>query len=170
MIEVNGQPGVWFISLDAERWLAVKAARRFFHLPYFHAAMKLSARGERIEHQSERHARQNRVAFHGAYWPTGAPYLAQPGTLEHFLTERYCLYTQTPKGVLLRADVHHAPWPLQPAAAEIAENTIATAQGIAASGPPVLLHFARRIDVIVWSPTPVNPFPAKGISPVEARQ
>lgn len=154
-VEVNGKPGVWFVSLDAERWLAVWAARRFFHLPYFHAAMNLRRVDGRIEYRSERRIESNRVAFRGSYWPTGEPYEAKNGTLEYFLTERYCLYTQDRDGVILRADVHHQPWRLQPAAAQIEENTIATAQGINLTGPPACLHFSKRIDVVVWSPKPV---------------
>jgi hypothetical protein len=52
--------------------------------------------------------------------------------------------------VLLRAEIHHAPWSLQTATAEIAESTIGDAQGIALPGPPPLLHFSRRLDVVVW--------------------
>jgi uncharacterized protein YqjF (DUF2071 family) len=71
-------------------------------------------------------------------------------TLEHFLTARYCLYTTSPDGALLRAEVHHAPWPLQRAYADIEENSIASGQGLVLDGPPSLLHFSRRLDVVVW--------------------
>ena len=77
---------------------------------------------------------------------------ATPGTLEHWLTERYSLYAVTPNGILFRTEVHHHPWPLQHAAAEFEVNTISAAGGLPVSGPPALLHFARRIDVVIWSP------------------
>ncbi len=38
-VTVNGKPGVYFFSLDAASQLAVRVARRFFHLPYFDAHM-----------------------------------------------------------------------------------------------------------------------------------
>ena len=98
-----------------------------------------------------------RIAFRGAYWPTGAAFESRRGTIEHFLTERYCLFTQTPAGDILDAHVHHLPWPLQPAAAEIEENTIARAVGIDLAGPPPLLHFSRRLDVAIWSAGRVRP-------------
>jgi uncharacterized protein YqjF (DUF2071 family) len=86
------------------------------------------------------------------YRPTSPVYTATPGTLEHWLTERYCLYAQSAGGVLYRTEVHHIQWPLQHAAAEFDANTISAAGGLPISGPPIHLHFARRIDVVVWSP------------------
>lgn len=103
---------------------------------------------------SVRRSSAMRVAFKAAYWPIGPVYESTPGTLEHFLTERYCLYTSTAQGKLLRAEVHHWPWPLQAAAADIEENLIAQPQGIAIEGAP-LLHFSRRLDVIIWPPDEV---------------
>ena len=146
----GGRPGVWFVSLDAANPLAVWAARTFFHLPYFHADMTVDARGERIVYRSVRRDSVGTVEFAGTYGPTSPVYRATRGSLEHFLTERYCLYAYTSDGALLRTDVHHAPWPLQRAEADITTNTIAGSQGIAVAGAPPLLHFSRHIDVIVW--------------------
>src|SRR5688572_17977314 len=87
-VELDGKPGVWFLSLDATNALAVWAARRFFHLPYFRADMRLSQSGDSIDYVSAR--RQSSFAFRGAYRPLGAVYDSAPGTLENFLTERYC--------------------------------------------------------------------------------
>ena len=74
-----------------------------------------------------------------------------PGTLEHWLTERYCLYAQSADRSIWRNDVHHVPWPLQAAEASILQNTYLASHGLAVQGPPALLHFARRIDVVVWN-------------------
>lgn len=150
-VEMGGRPGVWFISLDATNPLAVWAARRFFHLPYFHADIELRTEGERIHYVSRRKDGAARVEFRGTYWPITSVYESKPGTLEHFLTERYCLYAQARDGSILRGEVHHVPWPLQGARAEIEVNEVAGPQGIEIQGPPALLHFSRRIDVAVWS-------------------
>jgi uncharacterized protein YqjF (DUF2071 family) len=146
----EGRPGVWFVSLDATNPLAVWAARTFFHLPYFHADMTVETRGERIVYRSTRRDSGRSVAFAGTYGPTSPVYRATPGSLEHFLTERYCLYAYASDSALLRTDVHHAPWPLQRAEADITTNTIAGPQGIAIAGAPAFLHFSRHIDVIAW--------------------
>jgi uncharacterized protein len=149
-VEADGKPGVWFVSLDAANRLAVWGARRFFHLPYFFASMDTRDDGQRIHYSSVRRTPDRRVVFRGTFGPTSPVFRSVPGALEHFLTERYCLYTQKPSGQIARAEIHHPPWPLQTATAEIAENSVADAQGVPLSGPPVLLHFSRRLDVVVW--------------------
>ena len=149
------KPGVWFFSLDAANALAVTVARVWFHLPYFRARMRGDASGDDIDYSSVRtHGGAQPGEFRARYGPTGAVYAAASGTLEHWLTERYCLYAQSPRG-LLRGEIHHVPWPLQPAWAEIETNTIAAASGITLPDTEPLLHFARRIDVPCWSPVRV---------------
>ena len=148
-VEHEGKPGVWFLSLDAPNPLAVWAARRFFHLPYFRATIEIDALGEAIDYSAARRAGEPRLEVR--YGPTSAPYESKAGTLEHWLTERYCLYAQAPDGGIWRNDVHHAPWPLQSAEAEFSRNTYLTCHGLAAQGEPATLHFARRIDVVMWA-------------------
>src|ERR1700680_4066143 len=87
----GGKPGVYFFSLDAANLPAVWAARRFFHLPYFHAAMTSQEVQGTIHYDSRR--REAEADFHGQYWPTTDVRLRQKGSIEHWLTERYCLYT-----------------------------------------------------------------------------
>ena len=151
-VHVDGKPGVWFVSLDAASRLAVWGARRFFHLPYFHADMEAREEGGRVVYRSVRRTGGPRVAFRGSYGPTSEVIEARPGSLEHFLTERYCLYARAPDGGIVRVDIHHRPWSLQRASAELAENTVGEAQGIPLTGPPALLHFSRRLDVVNWWP------------------
>ncbi|MCA9259929.1 MAG: DUF2071 domain-containing protein, partial [Planctomycetales bacterium] len=102
--------------------------------------------------------------FQGRYGPEGAPQRAIPGSLEHFLTERYCLYSSDFRGRLYRADVHHVPWPLQSAWAEIDINTMSSPIDVALQGKP-LLHYAERIDVASW---PLERVPAAEHGPIAA--
>lgn len=146
-VEAEGKPGVWFLSLDATNPLAVWAARQFFYLPYYRADMAIEHESEHIVYESARQRADAR--FRVRYRPTGGVYETSPGNLDHWLTERYCLYAQSPHGKLLRNEVHHVPWPLQPAEAEIEKNTMLESYGIELEGAP-LCHFARRIDVVVW--------------------
>ena len=166
----DGKPGVWFLSLDATRLPAVVAARALFHLPYYGAHIDITASGEGFEYRCRRRTsargegpgageEENRTAAPALvahYRPTSPVYTAAPGTLEHWLTERYCLYAAAPHDALYRTEVHHHPWPLQRAAADFDANTISAAGGLPVSGPPATLHFARRIDVVVWSPRRVT--------------
>ncbi len=157
-VRVGDRPGVVFFSLDATSALAVWGARRFFHLPYFRAAITCHNEGDTVRYESRRNdSRTGPGDWRGRYRPTGEVYHAEPGTLEHWLTERYCLYAVDPRGRAHRGEVHHSPWPLQPAEAEIEINTVAEAHGLDLQGAPELLHFARRIDVVAWWPELCNP-------------
>lgn len=147
-VQVGGKPGVYFFSLDAANLLAVWGARIGFALPYFHAAMQCAEEEGRIHYASRRYGTSN-AEFFGHYRPATPPVLAQPGSLEHWLTERYCLYT-TRGSRVFRGEIHHEPWPLQAAESEIATNTMAAAAGITLPDSPPLLHFARQLDVLIW--------------------
>lgn len=149
-VEYEGKPGVWFLSLDATNPLAVWAAKRFFYLPYFKADISIEANGAAFDYHSERIQRHPGVTFDASYQPTSEVYHAEPGTLEHFLTERYCLYAQAPDGSLYRSDVHHKPWPLQKAEATINTNELLQPFSIIMPDRPPLLHFSSRLDVIIW--------------------
>ena len=86
-----------------------------------------------------------------AYQPSAEAYWSSAGSLEYFLTERYYLYAADRRGQVYRAAVHHPPWPLQPAEADIVANTVAGSLGIALPETPPLLHYAHRMDVLTWA-------------------
>lgn len=159
-VEYRGRAGIWFLSLDAASRLAAWAARRFFHLPYFFARMSVTGLPERVVYRSVRVAAAGSprapVTFEAEYEPASQPFTARPGSVEHWLTERYCLFAKAPGGRLLRTDIHHPPWPLQEASARIRRNDLFDAQGLEVQGEPALLHFSRRMDVVVWSPVPAD--------------
>ena len=149
-VSANGVPGVYFFSLDASSVLAVQGASTFFHLPYFHASISVSDMDGRVTFSSSR--TRDAAAFRASYGPATRPKHSQKGTLEYFLTERYCLYTTDSSGNGYRVDVHHRPWPLQRAEGEVQTNTIASAAGIDLPSTLPLLHFSRRLDVLTWPP------------------
>jgi uncharacterized protein YqjF (DUF2071 family) len=151
-VRFHGKPGVWFFSLDAANWLAVAAARAWFHLPYFQARMTCNEKSDSIEYASERiHRAAEPARFCATYRPIGAVFHPQPGTLEYFLTERYCLFSRDNRGRILSGEIHHPPWSLQLAEARFATNSMASPLGISL-GDPELLHFARRQDMAAWPP------------------
>lgn len=149
-VSFGGKPGVWFFSLDAANPLAVEAARLGYHLPYQHARMRCERHGEAVAYASERRPGAAPAAFVARYYPTGPAYHAGAGSLESWLTERYCLYAADRRGRLWRGEIDHRPWPLQPATVDIAANSMAAPLGLAFNGAP-LLHFSRRLDVVAWS-------------------
>ncbi len=142
----HDRPGVWFFSLDTASRLAVLAARRLFRLPYVFAHMRVRPMGARIYYSLRRPAGPG---FRAHYEPVGPVKRAAPGTLEHFLTERYCLYAVSRAGHLYRADIHHVPWPLQSARVEVSQNDLLAANRLRVDGAPVA-HYAKRLDVVIW--------------------
>ena len=153
-VSLDGRPGVWFFSLDASNALFVQAGRRLYDLPYALARMSHHRHGEELTYRSERVA--DGVTFAASYRPTGPVERSRPGTLPHWLTERYCLYAPTRSGGLKRAEIHHEPWPLQPASVEIERNDLLQSLGIEVEGPPPQVHFSKRLDVVVWLPERVG--------------
>jgi uncharacterized protein YqjF (DUF2071 family) len=154
-VKAGGKPGVWFFSLDAGQKLAVRAARRFFHLPYFDADFDVQVT-DRVSYRAVRtHQGASPAAFHAIYRPVGEVYRSADG-LEGWLTERYCLYSSDSAGRIYRGEIDHQPWPLQRAAAEIRVNTLGDWLGIRMPGQPATLHFAGSLDVRAWLPEQVQ--------------
>src|SRR5687767_9056273 len=155
-VRMGARAGVWFFSLDASNSLAVRAARAAVHLPYYDARMRMRTLSDgSIEYFSDRtHRGAPGATFEATYRPEGDVYRAAPGSLDHFLVERYELYSASPRG-LLSVKIAHPPWPLQRAVARVARNTMAAASGIPLAGEPRHVHFASSVDVKTWLPVPV---------------
>jgi uncharacterized protein len=136
-VTAGGKPGIWFFSLDASSRAAVAAARSTYRLPYRHARIDAWEGSFRADTDGG-------GSFRARYHGVGMPAPAERATLEHFLAERYCLYAGDGE---LRAEIHHAPWPLQVAEAEVEHRGIAPVE---LEGEPIC-HYARRQDVVIWS-------------------
>ena len=153
-VTYGDRPGIFFFSLDAARRLAVVAARRAYRLPYFHAQMRVGRDGASIGYRSSRSDRSGPAAeLASTYGPCGPPLPIEDGRLERWLAERYCVYVVDEKGRPLRGDIHHHPWPLQPARATFAVNTMASPLGLQLADDP-LLHYSARQDTLIWSLAP----------------
>jgi uncharacterized protein len=146
-VTYGGKPGVYFFSLDAANLAAVWAACTFYHLPYFHAAMTCTQMERNILYHSRR--LHGAAELRGSYRPTSDVRPSGKSSIEHWFTERYCLYTVHDAQVF-RGDIHHRPWPLQDAQADFEMNTVAAAAKISLPATPPLLHFARRQEVLIW--------------------
>jgi uncharacterized protein YqjF (DUF2071 family) len=151
----RGLPGVWFFSLDAASRPTVVGARRWFHLPYFHATMAIETRDDDVVYRSARRdASAPPAAFRATYRPTGPVEVAAPGSLEDWLTARWRLFAATPDGRVVRSEIRHRPWPLQPAEAELDGAGLAAAHGLVLPDGPPHLRYSRRVDVRAWWPRP----------------
>jgi uncharacterized protein YqjF (DUF2071 family) len=156
-VSVEGRPGIYFLSLDADSRAAVFAARRAYRLPYFRSRIRVERGEGTIAYDLLRTSDDGPPAyFAGRYGPRGEELPARDGSLERWLAERYCLYTLDDEGRIQRGEIHHPPWPLYEGWAEIETNTMAMPFGIDLAGEP-LLHFSPRQDVVVWPLRPVSP-------------
>ncbi len=156
----GGKPGVFFFSLDATNPVAVRVARTAFHLPYFNASIDIDLDDVGVERYQSHRTETPAADLIASYRPTGPVFQAMAGTLEYFLTERYCLFAAEPdrpgrRGGTYICEIHHPRWPLQLATATIEVNTLL--QDIVDVDPlvPALLHFSKRQDTVNWRPTRV---------------
>jgi uncharacterized protein len=151
-VHVDSVPGVWFFSLDCNSALAVWGARTFYHLPYYHATIDLAQIDKQIDYRLQRTETPD-ADFH-TVWDIGESLpRSQPESLEFFLTERYCLYSEH-KGEIYRARIHHKAWPLQEVRVTEFESTMLEAVGVKTPEREPLLHYAESIDVDIWSLRP----------------
>jgi uncharacterized protein len=151
-VRYGSRPGIHFFSLDAASGLAVTGARAFFRLPYRRAEMGIEEEADWIRFRSRRP--NGSAVFAARYRPAGEAFHAERGSLEWFLTERYALFTVLRNGKVLRGDIHHRPWPLQPAEGEVEAGSLAAAEGVELPADSPLLHFSRRQDTVIWPPVP----------------
>jgi uncharacterized protein len=151
----GNRAGVWFLSLDASSQLAVEGARAGFHLPYYHASMSLHHDGPAVAYRSMRVDRRGEpVAMMARYEPTGPVELATDGSLEAWLTDRWRLFAAERSGRIVRGEIRHARWPLQPATAELDVASLARSHGLTLPTVEPHLRYAGRVDVRAWWPRP----------------
>lgn len=157
-VTIDGKPGVYFFSLDAGNAIAVAIARALFHLPYYNARMALTRSGADITYSSERtHRSAGAAALHARYRPVAPVEYAVPGSLEYWLTARYCMYPVDQSGQVYRGEIEHPPWPLQRASVDLTDNTMTAPLPLLLGGPPPLVHFSAFLDVVVWPLTKITP-------------
>jgi len=145
--------GVWFFSLDAASAAAVAIARASLRLPYCYARMQRMDDGASFRYDSVRVVPGPQATFSGSWTVRGTAAPAKPGTLPHFLAERYLLFSRAVFGRLFRMQVRHAPWPLQPVEDLRFAETLAQADGVPALGPAVLVQYSEGVDVELFPPS-----------------
>lgn len=153
-VHFRGRPAVWFFSLEASSWLAVRAARTGWSLPYHHARMSTAREGDRVSFESTR--RDGGARFDVAYEIGERLAPSLPGTHEHFLLERYLLLSQR-RGAILEGQVHHTPYVAHRARIDRIEDGLIAAAGMPRpAGAPDTVHFSPGVDVEVFGPGPVG--------------
>lgn len=147
----RGVPGVWFFSLNTNSSMTVFGARTFYFLPYFNADIDLRQEADTIHYTLRRTDAERGGRFEASYEIGKELPEAEPGTLEFFLTERYCLYSASGESIY-RARIHHRPWPLRQAALLSHVSDIAEADYVPKLKGKPLVHYAEALAVDVWPP------------------
>ncbi len=149
-VKTGNMPGVYFFSLDAGNPIAVAIARAIYHLPYFNAIMRCQREETTIHYYSHRtHRGASQADFVANYRPIAPVTYAARGSLAHWLTERYSLYTVVGNR-LYCGEIHHGPWPLQAAELEIERDTMARSHNISLPDTTPLLHYSEQQEVLIW--------------------
>jgi uncharacterized protein len=152
-VTYRGQPGVWFLSLDAASRLTVAGGRRLFHVPYHHADMASRHQADTVIYRSRRTGMNEPPAeFAATYRPLGPVTPPEPGSVDAWATDRPRLFAVDRHGAVWRTEIRHPPWPLQPAEATIDATPIVAALGITLPPTPPILAFSARLDVRAWPP------------------
>lgn len=151
-VRYQERPGVYFFSLDAGSRPAVAAARRWYRLPYYRARMEVQHDGDAVGYRSRRvHPGAAPAELNMTYRPIGDPVLPRPGSLDHWLVERYRLFT-VHGGRVRAAEIHHPPWRLRPAMAKFRTNTMTEGLGLELSSGDPRLAYAEEQEVLIWAP------------------
>lgn len=151
-VKCKDKPGIYFLSIDVGNWASLRLAKRWYRLPYHSAKISFKKEGSSFSCQSNRKGRADiPIIFQGKYAPQSNVFFPKEGTVEHWLTERYCLYS-TNNGVdIYCAEVHHRPWPLQAALAEISANTLFTPFDFDLYEEKPLAHYSKGIDSLIFN-------------------
>jgi uncharacterized protein YqjF (DUF2071 family) len=147
VIGPDGRAGVYFFSLDAGSLLAVVGARVGFGLPYFWASMQERVDGDTVHYRSRRRLGPP-AGFTAHFRSLGRP--AAEDDLRRFLTERYALFVRRFGSVQI-GEIHHAPWQLEEAEAEITENSLPASFGFTLPNRPPVLHYSRELEMQAWT-------------------
>jgi uncharacterized protein len=162
-VRVQEVPAIWFLSLDASSLFFATVGRTLYGMRYRVAKMLAAEEGGCVRFRSKRPG----AAFEVTYSPAGPAATAEPGSLEHFLVERYRLFSER-RGRLITAVVAHEPWPLQPARARIEVNELAP-PGLELRGEPIV-HFSRSVTAVISAPSPAGTVLGDDARPHRARR
>ncbi len=158
----NGNSGIWFFSLDAERLGAVVAARATYQLPYFWSTMRLLEDGNRIEYDSKRRWPGPQGAASRVALTRGAAIDPQSLTLlDHFLTARWNVFSVWPGERYMFARAQHPPWPLHHGEVVELDDQLVEAAGLPAPVGEPVVHYSPGVEVRVGPPEPTRAAPAR---------
>ncbi len=139
-INNNEKQGVYFLNIEAEKWLSAFLAKKLSGLPYEKAAM------QQTENSFSSVNKKKNFRFNAEFKLCDQPAPKTP--LDLWLTERYCLYLEQGQN-LYRYDIHHKEWGLR----SVDLTALAVDYKIGSlhiSGPPDYINYSDGVQVVAW--------------------
>lgn len=141
----NNKTGVYFLNIEAEKWLSANLARIISTLPYQTAHMKRSNHAGQHTYTSTNAV--SRFSLHTTY--SIGEEITEKSTLDLWLTERYCLYLN--KGnTISKYEIHHKPWQLYEI--DVTDLDVQfTIDGLPINRKPDMAHYSTGVQVVAWN-------------------
>ncbi|MBW8348799.1 DUF2071 domain-containing protein [Bacillus sp. IITD106] len=149
-VRCNDKPGIYFLSLDVDDWTSYTLAKRWLHVPYHPAKISIQKKKQSYQFESIRN-RNNQIICKGSYTPLSGIYYPENMTLDHWLTERYCFFSNDIKSNIYCLDIHHTPWPLQKAVSDIYTNKLFSPFHFDLTDGTPIFHYSKGVDALVWN-------------------
>ena len=146
-VTVNGKRGVYFIRVHMNHLIAGVLAKTFYYMPFQAAIVKMEQSDRYINFCS---IKSKQIEFQCHYTPISESKLAEKASFEHWLVERYSMYSLNRKGEVMRSDILHNYWPLQLAEGEITNHSILLNEGIQVANNEPILHYAKKMEAMLW--------------------
>lgn len=150
-VQYEGKPGVYFMSLDVDDWASLTIAKRWLHLPYQPAKICIHKKENAFHCSSTRQKSNHPIIYEGMHTPNSEIFFPIEGTLDHWLTERYCFFSSNKRENLFCCEIHHSPWPLQHAKTVVKKNTLFSPFHIDVNGIQPIAHFSKGVDSLIWN-------------------
>ena len=148
-VRCNGKPGVWFFSLDVNRFLPALVARTTYLLPYCWGSARHFRDGDVLKTTVRRR------------WPsTSSTHISiligdeieEPSDTAVFLSARWGLYSKGFRGALRYSPVDHEKWPLYSATLLNIDDSLVTSAGLSAPRGEPHVMFSPGVSVRVGLP------------------
>lgn len=151
-VRYGEKTGVYFLSLDANHWSTYTIAKHWYRLFYHPAKISIQDKENIFHIESIRKGKaETPIMLKGMYTPLAAEYIPKVGMVDHWVTERYCLYSTRNGKDIYCAKIHHRPWVLQQAEFEIETNTLFMPFYMDLRGAKPIAHFSKGVDALIWN-------------------
>lgn len=156
-VKYDGKPGVYFLSLDVKHWASLFIAKKWYHLPYHPAQVSIQKKGETFHYNSIRKCETKiPIICKGTYTPLPEVYFPETGTLDYWLTERYCFFSIDKEDNIYCTEIHHPPWPLQKVVTEPCMNSLFSLFHFDLTSVGPISHFSKGVNTLIWSKTKIQ--------------